>query len=254
MPNFHIDPNSPVPRYYQIRENLIELIRSGELAPGELIPSERELSEHYSVNRLTVRQAVTELVHEGLLRRQQGVGTFVQEQKITHDMPGLMGFTERMRNAGYTPDSKIISLSRQTAPRSAAQMLSITLDSLVIKIVRLRLVDGEPMMIETCYLRDDCAPDLEIEHFEESQSLYALLANRYGIQLVEADEVLEPVILTSYEAELLATEPGRPAMLIEGVVYSSNREPIEFTKTLVRGDKSRFYFRLHRQGSTIAES
>lgn len=254
MPRYTIDPTSPVPLYYQIRENLSELIRSGEFAPGDLIPSERELGEYYKVHRLTVRQAITDLVHDGLLRRQQGVGTFVQERKITHEMPGLTGFSERMRHAGYSPTSKIISLTRQPASRSTAQMLNIALDSPVVKIVRVRLVDREPIMMETCYLKAASVPDLDVQHFEQNQSLYFLLTNRYGIQLVEADEVLEPVVLTNYEAELLGTEPGRPALLIEGVIYTTNREPVEFTKSLVRGDKSRFYFRLHRLGNNIAES
>ncbi len=248
MTRFSIDPNAPAPLYYQIRENLRELIRSGELPPGDLIPSERELSEFYGVNRLTVRQAVTELVHDGLLRRQHGVGTFVCDQKITQEMPDLTGFTERMIRAGHKPGNKVLSLTRQAPARSAAQMLNLPPDSVVIKIVRLRLVDDEPIMMETCYLPASLVPGLEVQHLEEEQSLYRLLTTRYGIQAIEADEVLEPVILTSYEAEILQTDPGRPALLVEGVVYTADRQPIEFTKSLVRGDKARFYFRLHRAG------
>ena len=254
MTRFVIDPDLPVPKYYQIRENLSELIRSGELTPGELIPAERELSELYNVNRLTVRQAVTDLVRDGLLRRQQGVGTFVAERKITHQMPGLTGFTERMRDAGFKTGSRLISMTRQTPSRNTAQMLSISPESIVVKIMRVRLINDEPLMMETCYLRNDMVPDLEAHHLEQEQSLYQLLTSRYSIQLVEADEVLEPVVLTSYEAEMLQTEPGRPALLIEGVIYTTNHQPIEFTKSLVRGDKSRFYFRLHRQGNHVANS
>lgn len=247
---FSIDPASLVPLYYQIRENLRELIRSGDLAPGEIIPSERELSEYYDVNRLTVRQAVTELVREGLLRRQHGIGTFVQN-KATHEMPTLAGFTERMSRSGHKPGSRLISLTHQRPTRSAAQQLNISQDGQVVKIVRLRLLDDQPFMLETAYLREDLVPGLEASDLQQEPSLYRLLTARYGIQITEAEEVLEPVLLTSYEADILETEPGRPALLIEGIVYEGHGLPFEVTTSLVRGDKSRFYFRFRRQGGEI---
>lgn len=247
---FSIDPASLVPLYYQIRENLRELIRAGDLPAGELIPSERELSEFYSVNRLTVRQAVTELVREGLLRRQHGVGTFVQN-KVTQEMPILAGFSERMSLIGHKPGSRLISLTHQSPTRSAAQQLHIPLDGKVVKIVRLRLLDEMPFMLETAFLREDLVPNLQVSDLEREPSLYRILTTRYSIQITEAEEVLEPVLLTSYEAGILETEPGRPALLIEGVVYEGHGLPFEVTSSLVRGDKSRFYFRLHRQGGEI---
>jgi GntR family transcriptional regulator len=247
---FAIDPASLVPLYYQIRENLRELIRSGDLPPGEIIPSERELSEYYNVNRLTVRQAVTELVREGLLRRQHGIGTFVQN-KLTHEMPTLAGFTERMSRLGHKPGSRLISLTHQSPTRSAAHQLHIPLDGKVVKIVRLRLLDEQPFMLETAFLREDLVPNLQASDLEHEPSLYRVLTTRYNIQITEAEEVLEPVLLTSYEASLLETEPGRPALLIEGVVYEGHGLPFEVTTSLLRGDKSRVYFHLHRQGVEV---
>jgi GntR family transcriptional regulator len=244
---FRVNPDSPMPLYYQIQENLRELIRGQEIPKGESLPSERELSDLYGVNRLTVRQAIAELVNEGVLVRKRGIGTFVAEQKVIQAMPGLRGFTERMLRAGYQPGSRIISLTRGLPTRSAAQALQIAPEIEVVNLVRLRTINDEPMMLETSVLVASRVPDLTLEQIAH-QSLYQLLTTRYQIQIVEADEVLEPVALTSYEAHLLGAEVGRPAMLVEGTIYSLNRVPIEFTKSLVRGDKARFYFRLHRTG------
>jgi GntR family transcriptional regulator len=251
---YTIDPNSPVPLYYQIRENLKELIRSKELLPGEVIPPERELSESYNVNRLTVRQAISELVSEGLLRRQRGVGTFVSQRDsspILPDLTGfpqLTGFTERMLRQGRTPTSRLLSLATQAPPRSVAQALNLTIDSEIVKIVRLRLADEEPIMMETSYILSQFVPGLQESHLRADHSLYHLLNTRYDIRAAEADEVLEPVVLTAYEAEILGVEPGRPALLVEGTVYQANHKPLEFTKSLIRGDKARFYFHLRRTG------
>jgi GntR family transcriptional regulator len=245
---FQIEPDQPTPLYYQIRENLRELIRGGDLPVGDIIPSERELSEYYGVNRLTVRQAITELVNEGLLSRRRGVGTFVSEQKIVHPMPDLAGFSQRMIRAGRKPGGKVMAFGRQPPTRSVAQALNLPLESTVIHIVRVRTVDNEPIMLETLYLPHHLMPDLAAEDLEDA-SLYHLMATRYRIQVVEAEEVLEPVTLTSYEANALGTEAGRPALLVEGTVYTTNHQPVEFTKSLVRGDKARFFFKLRRTGS-----
>jgi GntR family transcriptional regulator len=245
---FRADPGLPTPLYYQIRENLRELIRNEELPEGALIPSERELSDIYGVNRLTVRQALTELVKEGLLNRKRGVGTFVSSRKIAHPMPDLAGFTERMLRTGHRPGGKVLSLMKQHPARSVAQALNMSPDGYVTTIVRLRFVDDEPIMMETCSLPYDLVPELRAEDLAD-QSLYHLLATRCNIQMVEAEEVLEPVALTSYEAQILGAEVGRPALLVEGIVYTNGHRPVEFTKSLVRGDKARFYFRLRRTGS-----
>ncbi len=245
--DLHIDPQSPIPLYYQIRENLRELILSEKLAPGDAIPSERELSQVYKVNRLTVRQAITELVNEGLLYRQQGVGTFVAQPKITQAMPTLMGFTDRMLQAGQRPSSRVLLLEEIPAPDSVLRPLGLSPGAMVIRLVRLRLVNGEPFMLETTFLSQTMFPNLAA-HDLENQSLYHLFLEVYGVPAIEADEIIEPVALTQYEAELLETEVHKPALLVEGTVYTHGRRPVEFTRSLVRGDKARYHFRIHRYG------
>ncbi len=112
--------NSPLPRYFQLKEIMRERIRSGEWKPGELIPSERELSEKYGISRMTARQAITELVNEGLFYREQGKGTFVSQRKITQQLIHLTGFTEDIRARGQRPGTKVLSATMHPADEETA--------------------------------------------------------------------------------------------------------------------------------------
>ncbi len=241
--NFTIDPNSVVPLYHQIKQNLRELIENEILPVGQLLPSERDLGEHYGVNRLTVRQAMTELVSEGMLRRQRGVGTFVSVPKLTQMMGRVTGFSERIREVGRKPSSQVVSIETVPASAIVARSLNLKPNAPVYKLVRLRYADEEAVMLETVFLSKARFPDFKRIDFSE-ESLYQVLAERFNCRIVEADETLEPVIMTDYEVEILDAEPGTPGLLAETVAYDQNGVAVEFGKSIVRGDKSRFYFRI----------
>jgi GntR family transcriptional regulator len=164
-------------------------------------------------------------------------------------MPDLVGFTERMRRIGRTTASQTIAFTVELPSKSAAEALRMDPEALSIKLVRVRFVDDEPFMIETSYFPQSRFPALE-QYQVDREPLYKLLSRVYNVQITEAQEALEPVILTAYEAGLLDTEAGRPGLLVEGTIYATGREPVEFTKSLVRGDKARFMFTLHRTGES----
>src|SRR5207237_9066590 len=98
-----LERTNPLPLYYQLKEVLKQQIRSGHLAPHTAIPSEPELVANYHVSRATVRQALAELVHEGLLYRQHGKGTFVCEPRVQQTVSILTSFTEEMKRRGKRP-------------------------------------------------------------------------------------------------------------------------------------------------------
>src|SRR5258708_38361115 len=144
--------NSPLPRYYQLKEIMKERIRSGEWKPGDLIPSERELGETYGISRMTARQAITDLVNEGLFYREQGKGTFVSRNKITQQLIRLTGFTEDIRARGQQPSTKVLSAQLTPANEVTAERLRIQTGQIVFYLQRLRLADGEPLAIESSQL------------------------------------------------------------------------------------------------------
>src|SRR6059058_1119123 len=128
--------NSPLPLYFQLKEIMRERIRSDEWKPGDLIPSERELSEKYGISRMTARQAITELVNEGLFYREQGKGTFVSHLKISQQLIRLTGFTEDIRARGQRPDTKVLSATMCPADESTAERLRIKTGQLIFCLRR----------------------------------------------------------------------------------------------------------------------
>lgn len=242
--HFYVDPNRPVPLYYQIQENIAELIELKLFAPGDALPSERELSKIYGVSRLTVRQAIDHLVKRGLLYKQHGVATFVAERSPLRAFePTVAGFSQRMREAGQTPSSRVLEQQIITAPPLVYHTLGIRATDKVVRLKRMRLADDEPLMIETSYLPLARFPDLLMRDLE-SQSLYQILEDHYQVVIHSVDQTLEPMVLNDHEAALFGVEEGAPAMLVQIVAYTYDRTPVEFTKSIVRGDKCRFYFRV----------
>lgn len=235
----------PVPLYFQLKQILIDMIENEELRPGECIPSERELSEKYQISRMTVRQAITELVHEGLLYRQQGRGTFVAEPKIEQGLFTLTSFTEDMLQRGLKPETRLLESAVINAPRKVERVLELSMDRRVLQIRRLRLADGEPMALETSHLAYNLCKSMADE--ELSGSLYRLLEEKYGLTLGRARQTLEPVLANPDEAEMLGTGPGAPLLLLQRVTYLASGKPLELVKAVYRGDRYKFTVELHRR-------
>jgi GntR family transcriptional regulator len=243
---FKINPQSAMPLYYQIKQNLHEIVESGKFSSGDLLPAESEMGEYYGVSRLTVRQAVGELVREGVLVRERGRGTFVARPKTTHSMVRTAGFSERIREAGQIPSSQVLSYEIIPASISVAENLQIAEGALVYKLVRLRSVDGEPQLIETTHLPQAMFPGMENIDFSQV-SLYSALAEKFDCLVTAADEVFEPVLVTSYEADLLGTKTKSAALLLEIIAYDQYGNRVEYNKSIVRGDKARLLFHVRRQ-------
>jgi GntR family transcriptional regulator len=243
-----IDRQAKVPLYYQISQNLRALIESGELQPGESVPSEWELSDLYGVSRLTVRRALDELSREGWLTRRHGVGTFVAAPAMAQIVPSRLSFTQKMRQIGRTAGSRWVSVKVMPALDEVATHLGLEVAAPVVELVRVRLADDDPIMLETAYLSQARFPDLSEASLSHG-SLYEFLSERYQVLVVAVDQTLEPVLLTTQEALFLDAEPGAPALLSELVAYTRDNTPIEYSWSVTRGDKCKFFFRF-REGDT----
>ena len=121
-----IHRNSPIPIYYQLKEILLKKIRTGEWVPGALIPSERELCETYGISRMTARQAISDLVNEGVCYREQGRGTFVSPRKIQQQLQHLSGFTDDIRARGQLPGTKVLVSAMRPANETTADRLHVS--------------------------------------------------------------------------------------------------------------------------------
>lgn len=237
--------NSPVPRYHQLKEILRERIRSGEWKPGDLIPSERELSETYHISRMTARQAITDLVNEGVFYREQGRGTFVTRNKITQQLIRLTGFTEDISARGQHPGAKVVSAEMRPADDVTAERLRITPGTPIFCLQRLRLADGEPLAIEVSHLSFKGCERL-VEEDLETQSLYRLLESKYGLPLMEAEQEIEAGLAGADEADLLKVAPGAAVLFTRRTTFTDRNQPIEYAKSVYCGAKYTFYTHLKR--------
>ena len=239
-----IDKHSPIPMYYQIMNQLREKIVEGVYNVGDALPPERELVEVYQVSRMTIRQAILELVNEGILVRRKGIGTFVASPKIEQALNSLTSFTQDMAQRGMKAGGRVLSFKEIAPDPTIRKTLGLSAQDKVFECVRLRLADEEPMALETTTLVASICPGLQREDLE-NQSLYKILAERWNIQLDYATQSLEPIVAPPYEANLLHVAPGSPLLLMHRVTYDQSGRAFEHVKSLYRGDRYKFVTELH---------
>lgn len=242
--NCMLNKNIPIPLYYQLKEKLTQTIQTGELPIGSLVPSERELSELYGISRMTVRQALGELVKDGLLVREQGKGTFVAEPKINQGLLKLTSFSEEMKSRGMKPASRVQAIYVQEAAHPVSTALGLTHETRVVVFERLRLADDKPMAFEVSHLPLARFPELDKQNLNSS-SLYELLEQKYNVSINCARQSIEVGFPNALESKSLGIHGKSPVILIERITYDTNNEPYEFVKSVYRGDRFKLQVELH---------
>ncbi|MEE1750826.1 GntR family transcriptional regulator [Streptomyces sp. NPDC059118] len=231
-----------VPKYYRLKRHLLDM--TDTMPPGTPVPPERTLAAEFDTSRTTVRQALQELVVEGRLERIQGKGTFVAKPKVSQALQ-LTSYTEDMRAQGLEPTSQLLDIGYVTADDTLAGLLDITTGGRVLRIERLRLASGEPMAIETTHLSAKRFPALR-RSLVKYTSLYTALAEVYDVRLAEAEETIETSLATPREAGLLGTDVGLPMLMLSRHSIDGQGEPVEWVRSVYRGDRYKFVARLKR--------
>ncbi len=240
-----IDKQSPIPIYYQLEQYIKEKIEKGEWQPGEIIPSERELAEMYDISRMTVRQAVNNLVNDGYLIRRRGKGTFVAAQKIEQPLKGLTSFSEDMRARGMEPDTIVLGFETVPASGKLAEWLAVKEGDALYEIRRLRLADGSPMALETLYIPVHLVPGLTRDVV--SGPVYEFIEKEKGLIIGSAVQTLEASVARKLEAEHLQVKEGAPVLLLERRTYLDDGRPLEVVKSVYRGDRYKFIVEMERR-------
>ena len=230
------------PKYWGLKRHLLDLLRS--MPPGSPIPTERSLAAEFDVSRTTVRQALAELTVEGRLLRVQGKGTFAAEPKVAQRLQ-LSSYTEDMKAQGRQPSSRLLEVSEEPADADLSRLLGMRAGAKVLRLHRLRLADGEPMAIETTHLPLARFRGLR-RYVTSGGSLYQVLRERFGVEMGHAEETIETALASPAEAELLGADVGLPMLLLSRHSFDSAGNPVEWVRSVYRGDRYKFVAGLDR--------
>ncbi len=230
-----LDIRSTLPKYHRLKQILRRDILLGKYKPNNLIPSENELQEKYGVSITTVRRALSDLVHEKLLYREQGVGTFVKTHLIERSLKKILSFTNNMLEMGYHPSSKIIKKLIMPSPKEVAINLSIPEGTPLLLLQRLRYGDDIPMKYETTYILDELCSNITDKDL--TGSLYQVFQNEYGHKLSRAQQTIcfsnpDQSVLEYFDI----SEEDIPFFYVEGITYQETGIPILYEQSYYRGD------------------
>jgi len=234
-----MNADSSTPLYTQIKDRLQLQIQRGAYEVGAKLPSERELAQEFGVSRMTARQALQDLVQEGLAYSRVGKGTFVSPPKI--DLRALTSFSEESRLRGMTPGSRVLKAVLAPADTTTTRWLQISPGTEIVVLSRIRLANGKPLAIETAHLAHRLCPGILEHHDFSHESLYEVLRQEYGWVMVWADQTIEARQAVHEECQLLEMDRQIPVLSLTRVTYDSQDRPIEFVNSVYRGDQ----YRLH---------
>lgn len=240
----NVGKDSPLPLYYQLKTLVREWTQSGEYTPGQMLPSERELQERWGVSRATVRQALTELVNEGVLERRRGIGTVVAPKRIAPQLLRLTSFSEDMRARGHTAGSHTLDVRLATPPANVRCALNVAEGDCVWSVYRLRLADEEPIGLQQLYF--PLWLGLSETDLTTMASFYRLLETRSGVTVRWAHELLNARNATRSEAKLLHIRAGSALINVERISYDEQERPVEHVFFCYRADRYVYDLILYR--------
>ena len=238
-----INKNNLIPIYHQIAENIKNYIQKDDIEIGTMIPSEHELCDIFEVSRMTVRKAVDILVHEGILVRQKGKGTFISVPKLSQPLTSLTNFTKDMVDRGMVPTSSMLSLKVVLASEKVSKQLNIKENEKVICLERIRFADGKPHAYECSYLLYPLAKQILDVDFS-NHSLYETLVNKCNIKMEKAKEVIEVSSCSNDICTKLHIPMGSLTFYLERITFAQNNQPVEYVESYYRTDKFKFYVEL----------
>ena len=230
--------------YLKLSDTLAEQIMDGTLPEGTLLPSERELCQTHNISRTTVRQALQDLSRKGYIKTIHGKGTVVVRPQICQELRSIYSFDEDMRRLGKHPETQIMDFIKIEPTGNVAALMQLPAGESVYRIMRLRLANDEPMLLETNYLPCNRFPEFTRQMLE-NQSLYRVLEQEYAMNIDVAEETFEPILLRPIESQMLHTSQGSLGMLIERISYENGRV-IEISKSVSPASKFKHHVVLRR--------
>lgn len=241
-----LDRNSGSPLWAQFRDALRAQILGGGFAPGTKLPTEAQLGEQYGISRIVVREALADLVRNGLIYKIRGQGAFISARERDEDFVStVLGFSDEMQRKGRTVRTQVLAQVLRDPTEREARALDLKRGEQVVALKRLRSVDDELQLLVETAVPSELAPGLHRTRLE-NRSLYDVLRRQYGLRIVRAERWIDAVLPDAPTSDLLGITTLEPLMRIESIAYGSNGRPLEHYTALHRCQASR----LHVQTTT----
>jgi DNA-binding GntR family transcriptional regulator len=232
-PQIEVDRSSPIPLYFQVAEQIADAINRGELSPGDQLDSEVQIAESLGLSRPTIRQAIGHLVDRGMIVRRRGVGTQILPLPVRREME-LTSLHDDLRRAGRAPGSSVLQLGTVPAELEAANALGVEPGTPVLKIVRLRTSEGEPLAIMRNWLPNPL-PKLTAETLE-ARGLYEVLRGS-GIRICVARQRIGACTASAEQAHLLDEKRGAALLTMDRTAYDDSGRAVEYGSHIYRASR-----------------
>lgn len=227
-----------LPAYIKIHDAIKKDIEKEVWTIGSRLPSERDLAEHFEVSRMTLRQAITLLVEEGILERRVGSGTYVASHRVQERIRGTTSFTEIVNSQGRKPSSKLISYQRQLASDTEINQLHLEESDYVIRMERIRYADKVPLVYEVASIPEKFIKNVKktdiTEHFFQT-----LTSN--GYEIGKSQQTIYAKIASERVASYLEVAKGHAILALTQVSFFTDGRPFEYVRSQYVGDRFEFY-------------
>lgn len=235
-----LSSDARLPLYQRLRDQLAEQIANHRWRPGEAIATEAALSSEYGLSTGTVRKAIDMLVAEQVLERQQGRGTFIRRAQFQSSLFRFFRF-QTASGSRPMPQSRILSVEPLPAPSSVAEALGLLPAAQVIRMIRVRLLEAQPVLAEEIWLpREPFQALLDLDLGAHGPLLYPIYEQFCGQVVASAAETLTAEAVDEVHARLLQVPVGSPVVMIERLARDHAGQPLEWRRS--RGHAEHFRY------------
>ncbi len=226
-------------KYKKIYQEIAEQIETGKMKPDTKLPSEHELMELYGVSRETIRKALNLLAQNGYIQKIRGKGSIVLDLK-RYDFPvsGMVSFRELADKMGQNTRTIVKELSITEPDDYLKEQLQIKSDDDIWKVVRVREIDGEKVILDKDYFLTSFVPELTKKACEHS--IYEYLEEEKGLEISFAKKVISVEEPGDEDRKLLDFNDYHAVVVVRNYVYLKSADLFQYTESRHRPDKFRF--------------
>ncbi len=231
----------PLPKYHLIKSVLRAHLQR-EYTPGSRLPSELELCRLFGASRVTVQQALALLEAEGLIRREQGRGTFYLGERARPAEAKLSGLLESVMRYREGAFARVVGKQVVRASPRVAERLHLAPGSRVVSIERVGIIDGEPILFVSAHLPEDVGARLleDDDELNQRKAIVSILQDKYGVEIGSVRQTIAATSADPVFAGHLGVEVGEPVLEVERTYFGTGSRPVNFSIAFYRTDRYRF--------------